>query len=305
MKPNQFTGFSSRLTKKYENATKAEKQAIEGIANSRKLEPIPNFRKAPCEDIHVNGQNNSQIVTGRDRPAGLLSGYGGRGDTRCGAIDIVAGRYMPPQGVEDEAGDKIYVDSNFEKDAARIYISQRTDIDKNFNISDGRVGNSVGRSGIGIKADSVRIVGREGIKLVTKTERKNSLDGDIYKIKGIDLIAGNKGSLLQPLVKGKSLIKFLLGVQEDLNSIVGMINALATRQIELDTALALHFHPTAAGPTLPSTELGLACIKNSTQIASLDIPSHLNQITTTTSKTMEFLNSDGPKYILSRYNNTN
>ena len=37
------------------------------------------------------------------------------------------------------------------------------------------MGNSIARSGIGIKADSVRIIGREGIKIVTGDREGNSL----------------------------------------------------------------------------------------------------------------------------------
>tara|TARA_R100000406_G_scaffold92032_2_gene80497 strand:+ start:162 stop:1094 length:933 start_codon:yes stop_codon:yes gene_type:complete len=303
--PNEFKGYSNRLKDNLSNATERERLQLEGIANSKKIEPIPNFRKAPCEDIHVNGQNNCQIVTGRDRPAGLLSGYGGRGDTQSASIDIVVGRHISSEGVEDESGDKIYVDPNFEKDAARIHISQRTDIDNNFNISDGKVGNSIARSGIALKADAVRVIGREGIKLVTKTERLNSLDGEILRVKGIDLIAGNKGDQLQPLVKGANLVKYLNQVQDDLVAIVGMINSLATKQLALDAILASHVHLTAAGPTLPSLELAVAATTDSVGITSQDFPSHTNQLVDLAATKIEYLNSDGPKYILSKYNTTN
>jgi len=310
--PNEFKGYSDRLKKDLENATERERLQLEGIANSKKIEPIPNFRKAPSEDIHVNGQNNCQIVTGRDRPAGLLSGYGGRGDTQSASIDIVVGRHIPPEGVEDESGDIIYVDPNFEKDAARIHISQRTDVDNNFNISDGKVGNSVGRSGIVLKADAIRIVGREGIKLVTKTERMNSLDGEILLTKGIDLIAGNKGGQLQPLVKGRNLVKFLNQIQDDLVAIVGMINSLATKQVALDAILAAHTHIVTPDPTsitgfgtLPSLTLAVGTTIDSVGISSLDFPSHQNQLIDIAATTTEYLSSDGPKYILSKYNTTN
>ena len=310
--PNEFKGYSTRLTDNLNNATERGRLQLEGIANGKKIEPIPNFRKAPCEDIHVNGQNNCQIVTGRDRPAGLLSGYGGRGDTQSASIDMVVGRHISSDGVEDESGDKIYVDPNFEKDAARIHISQRTDIDNNFNISDGKVGNSLGRSGIALKADGVRIIGREGIKLVTKTERLNSLDGEILRTKGIDLIAGNKGNQLQPLVKGRNLVKYLNQIQDDLVAIVGMINSLATKQVALDAVLAAHTHTVIPDPTsittlgtLPSLTLTVGATIDSVGITAMDFPSHTNQLVDIAATKAEYLNSDGPKYILSRYNTTN
>ena len=311
VKPNSLKGYSNRQRKGLEEATSQEKISIEGINNNRKAEPIPHYRKAPCEEVVVNGQNNCQIITGRDRPHSLQSGYGGRGDSRAGCMDIVVGRHIPSQGVEDDKGDKIYVDANFEKDAARIYISQRTDIDTNFNISDGGVGKSIARSGIAIKADAVRVIGREGIKLVTNTENQNSLGGRISTIGGIDLIAGNIGGL-QPMVKGKNLVNFLKLVQDDISALAGMVNSLAAKQIALDASISTHTHtivpdptsPTLVG-TLPSIALSIACLADSLQITAQDIPSHISATLNTMGSTLDYLESNGSKYILSKYNKTN
>lgn len=311
MKPNNLEGYSNRQIRGLEEATPQERISIEGINNDRKAEPIPYYRKAPCEEIAVSGQNNCQIVTGRDRPHSLQSGYGGRGDSRAGSMDIVVGRHIPTEGVEDDKGDRIYVDANFKSDAARIYISQRTDIDTNFNITDGGVGKSLARSGIAIKADAVRVIGREGIKLVTKTEKQNSLGGTISKIKGIDLIAGNKGGL-QPMVKGKNLVNFLKLMQDDVVALAGMVNSLATKQIALDSAISTHTHsvvpdstsPTTLG-TLPSLLLSIGCLQDSLQITFLDMPSHINAILNSTAASQDYLKTGGSKYILSKYNKTN
>ena len=310
-KPNSLEGYSSSQRRELEESTSEERLSIEGINNDRKAEPVPHYRKAPCEEIAVNGQNNCQIVTGRDRPHSLESGYGGRGDSRAGCMDIVVGRHIPPEGIEGEKGDKNYVNPNLEKDAARIYISQRTDIDTNFNITDGGVGKSIGRSGIAIKADAVRVIGREGIKLVTKTESRNSLNGKISKIKGIDLIAGNRGGL-QPMVKGRNLVDLLKLMQDDISALAGAINSLATKQIALDSAISTHTHsivpdptsPTTVG-TLPSLALSIACLVDSLQITALDMPSHTSAILNSMGATQDYLKSGGSKYILSKYNKTN
>ena len=83
----------------------------------------------------------------------------------------MAGKAKPPKGS--------LVGNSFEADAARIYISELTDIDKNFGVTEGKSGEMKDRSGIGIKADGVRIIGREGVKIVTGraggTGEKNSL----------------------------------------------------------------------------------------------------------------------------------
>lgn len=293
--------------------TKTEALKSEGIANDKKIEPVPYFLQAPCESLSICGENNQWIVVGRDRPSGLLSGYGGRGDTKCGSIDIVVGRKLPKQGIVDDAGDRIFVDPDFSEDAARIHISQRTDIDNNFKLQDGSVGNSIARSGIGIKADSVRIIGREGIKLVTRTDKTNSIDGEINRIKGIDLIAGNNDRDLQPMVKGNNLKNFLVKIQKDIAAITGMVNSLATKQITLDAALSTHVHPvlptvdpvTGLPSTAPSPALAVACAADAIQISCLDVPSHVGQQVNTAAESIDYLNPISPVYILSKFNNTN
>ena len=48
-----------------------------------------------------------------------------------------------------------------------------SDIDDNFELVDGSIGNSKNKSAIAMKADGIRIIAREGIKLVTKTDNAN------------------------------------------------------------------------------------------------------------------------------------
>ena len=53
-------------------------------------------------------QNNARIIIGRDRNADITSGYGGRGHTMCGAIDLVVGLqgWDPAEGGKfDEDGE--------------------------------------------------------------------------------------------------------------------------------------------------------------------------------------------------------
>jgi hypothetical protein len=311
-KPNDLSKFSKRMMDRIENSAKTERLNIEGICNDRKLEPVPSFRIAPCEQFVANGQNNAQIVVGRDRPSELCSGYGGRGDTGAGAIDIVVGRKIPDEGIEDEEGNINYVDNDFTRDAARIYISQKTDIDKNFNIVKGGVGNSIERSGVAIKADSVRIIGNEGIKLVTRVSKSNSLGGSVTAVKGIDLMAGNFKHGLQPLVKGKNLIELLKLMQEDISKLAGMINSLAIKQVAMDTALATHMHnviPDPTSPTLfgtmPSLTLAVQCAIDSVAVGVLDMPSHATQIMNSLTSESEYLTPGAGKYIASKYNKTN
>ena len=55
----------------------------------------------------------------------------------------------------------------------------------------------------------MRIIGREGIKLVTSSDTRNGASGLFIgdNIQGVDIIAGNDDSDLQPMVKGDDLAK--------------------------------------------------------------------------------------------------
>jgi len=237
---------------------KISEDVLAGLGNTRLKEEVPKYNDAPCEKV-IKGKNNTWIILGRDRDKGLASGYGGRGDTRAGAIDIVVGL----QGWAPN--NKELVDKNFGSmgndkmgDAARIYISQRADIDRYFDICDGSMGSSKARSAIGIKADSVRIMARRGIKLVTgqSPQQRTSLGGKLPAQFGIDLIAGNRDNVptanklpyLQPIPKGYNLIECL----EDAIDMVGTLNSLISdfiaRQMIVNCAIAGSPIAGSAGP---------------------------------------------------------
>ena len=63
------------------------KAAAKGIAGDKIAEAVPEFLSTPSENIMTN-ENNAWIILGRDRNASRMSGYGGKGDTQCGSIDI-------------------------------------------------------------------------------------------------------------------------------------------------------------------------------------------------------------------------
>ena len=58
------------------------------------LEPTAKYIRAAGEKVLQHG--NLSIVLGRDRPGARNSGYGGRGHTGAGTIDMVAGRQCSP-----------------------------------------------------------------------------------------------------------------------------------------------------------------------------------------------------------------
>jgi hypothetical protein len=303
--PNDLSKLGDSILKKIENSDPKERVFVEGLNGNKKVEPIPNYNKSDCEIIAAEGENNTQIVMGRDRPSSKFSGYGGRGDSHCGSIDIVAGRMGNEARSEDSQGNKVFVDPHFTKDAARIYISQKTDIDKNFNLAKGAVGMSETRSGIAIKADGVRIVAREGIKLVTQVDKLNSLGGKVLATKGIDLIAGNDDSDLQPLVKGQNLLELLRYMVDDIKKLTGMVNSLTTASLKMNAVLAAHTHIGATGPVAPSIELGIAVAADSVGKTIVDFQSQVSSTINSITGEMDYLKAGGNKFIISKYNNTN
>jgi len=309
---------------------KLSKDPLAGPANTRMKENIPKYNTAPCERVE-KGQNNTFIILGRDRNMGWASGYGGKGHTRAGAIDIVVGL----QGWDPVHGE--VVEKNFGSmgndkpgDAARIYISQRADIDQYFDICDGSMGPSKAMSAIGIKADSVRIMGRKGIKIVTgqAPQQKTSLKGELPAQFGIDLIAGNRDNVpavgksdvvimgkavtrsqpyLQPIPKGLNLRDCIETTIESISELNQLITDFIARQMIVNCALAGNPITGTAGP-IPvvaiSTAIPMVTDGTIKQIQNVFVELIKQQVNLVTVKE-NYLKPTGAIYINSRYNRTN
>ena len=280
--------------------------SCDGIACDKIVEPIPKYLAAPCEKV-VSGENNAWIVLGRDRPGSRLAGYGGRGDTAAGSIDLVVGRQGSHVRRVNEKNEALWVDPNFKKDAARIYLSQKTDVDKNFGIVLGKVGSPKPRSAIAMKADEIRLVARGGIKLVTRTDSTNSMGGAASSVSGIDLIAGNDDSNLQPMTLGNNTAEALSRLTEHVDKLAGIVDALLMSQFQFNTAIATHFHysPFFALPTTPSETLVPKGVKVTKEYLYKVKRSLVNFKINLASYKLNYLSPLGRKYINSRYNNTN
>lgn len=300
-KPNiNIKGISKTFEASIKNAPKEVKVNAAGIAGDALQEPVPNYISSTGDQV-IRGTNNTWLVLGRDRPASRVSGYGGKGDTQAGTIDIVVGRmsYQPKDGV--------YVDPNFETDSARVYISQKTDIDENFKLATGTIGNSVGLSGIGIKADSIRIIGRQGIKLVTAVDQVNSQGGKINSIQGIELIAGNNSDDIQPLPKGDNLSESLEKLCDNIESLSGILSTFLTSQMDFNSTAATHYHysPFYGIPVLPSDTLapkGIEVAMKQLNDCMLGLQKFKMKINIYKNN---YLRTHGEKYINSKYNKVN
>lgn len=279
-----------------------------GIAGGPLPEPIPFFNRTASDKI-IEGQNNTFIVLGRDRPASRISGYGGVGDTQAGTIDLVTGRLGPLV----QSG--VYADNDFLRDSARIYISQKTDIDANFRLAEGKVGSSVAKSGIALKADAVRVIAREGIKLVTGTDPQNSKGGTVDSVAGIDLIAGNDGQIakkagmpgLQPMLKGLNTEEALEKVLSLVSSLGGIVSAFLQAQMKYNSILGTHYHisPFFGSPTTPSITAAEGAITSQINLLNDCIGGLQKHKANIVSTKNTYLKPHGKKYISSRFNSVN
>jgi hypothetical protein len=163
-------------------------------------------------------------------------------------------------------------------DAARIYISQKADIDHYFGLVESTgipspPRGSAPRSAIAMKADGIRIIAREGIKLVTMGNHGtpgagtyNSNGKKINAVQGISLIAGNgkdqHGDIAddQPIVLGNQLCIALAELAENIASLAGVVAKQGELQQKINTALMNHTHgETALGAVTllsPSAQMG-------------------------------------------------
>jgi hypothetical protein len=133
-----------------------------GVANTFLKEPRPKYFFTPgATDKTISGRNNTHLIFGRNQPNSCWSGHGGKGHHKSGEISLIA-------GLAPHVKDGVFVNKNYTDDAAMLFISQKADVDTDFGLADGQVGNVKNRSAVSMKADCVRIVSRGGgIKLVT------------------------------------------------------------------------------------------------------------------------------------------
>jgi hypothetical protein len=329
-----------------------------GIGYDALEECVPDFAAREKDKI-IKGDNNTWIVLGRDRtPSGgndttsasALDGYGGRGVHGAGAIDIVVGRMapFPRAGYANAQDPSLVVDPIFNTksgvdglpplwsvetdtqplhpgvvmDAARIYISQTTDIDSAFKIGEGRSNLSPPpftspRSAIALKADEIRVIARQGVKIVSgplsDEERINSQGGDIGATYGIDLMAANgdtgvEGETQEPLVKGLKLIAAINDLAEDISDVAGIMSEFIKIQTAFNIQTAAHIHPEIVllgFPGVPAPNLMTAMPIFMSQFWLKIAPSLFNNKGNLALFNINYLNPAFEGYICSRYNSTN
>jgi hypothetical protein len=280
---SKLTRDPEKLTEQVKSATDSLDRTVNslGLSGDNIPELNPEFDQLPYETVH-RGKHDTTIVLGRDR-TGPITGYGIKASTSCAAIDIVVGR---------KSGDEKYnirtqkAPPDFIYDAARIYISQKTDIDKSFNIPTGKSGAPTAKSGIAIKADETRIIARESLKLVVGTDAVDSVGLSIQTFNGVELIAGklelanramtiednsedqieeiSKGGM-QPIPLGINTAYALDRIIDKIDKLSGVVSTMALNLSKFMISMAPHTHENLLNtyfgvPVLPSDESIEACV---------------------------------------------
>ena len=189
-------GSPGRDVKRSTSANTEDLENIESVVNSSGVggDDLPelniNLARYPFEEI-ISRKYPSTIILGRDRAGayGSERGYGLISNTECHSVDIVVGRKASDENFDITMNQEVAPD--FISDAARIYISNRSDIDQYYLLPTGKSGDSIRRSSVSAKADVVRLIGREGIKLVCGTDQKNSQRDTVVQFAGLELMAGD------------------------------------------------------------------------------------------------------------------
>tara|TARA_Y100000310_G_scaffold279693_1_gene298956 strand:+ start:3063 stop:3989 length:927 start_codon:yes stop_codon:yes gene_type:complete len=215
--------------------------------------------QTPAGAWKVDNQG-AYIVAATIPPMGLSSGISAFG-ALSPTIDLVVGRAAAANKGEGPKEGAV-VDNNFGTDAARIYISRLADIDRYFGLA-GRPNPPVVpyRSAIGIKADAVRVIGREGVKIVTGKMNggdfgpygeTNSLGGRIESpAPKIELIAGNNYDIVQGVALGEVTRDSLRELHEILQDLWGAVYNFITLQTAWDGVVGVSpfaHYPAGAAP---------------------------------------------------------
>jgi len=325
-KARDLSGLRQERRTKYESLTekqKAEKK-VSGVFGNKRIQAMVKREKTASESTEgvLRGpDNNAFIIIGNDRVCKPHTGYGGKGHTQCDAIDLVAGLGGHSPKEVDSSQKEITTNPNFFLDSARIYISQKTDVDKNFGIGefgraeknnqddkdDGETGKYGAKSAVVAKADNLRFIGRESIRLVTGTDSQNSQGGDVLAKSGIEIIAMNDTKTLQPMVLGDNLINLLNMILDQISAVAKIGHGAAKYQMKMNQSTQTHTHlsPFFALPTLPSQQTIAGGVKCDIEIASKTELSTLKQLTNVQGIKHNYLTESGDKFILSRLNKVN
>lgn len=312
-----FDFLENRFIKKcFDNNLENSVEYI-GLYNAPTHEIKTNYNKGLGETV-LNSNANAFIVLGRDRDAGKASGNGGKGFTGASSIDIIVG-HMGPRPIDSLFGEAVLSDKDFKNDAARIYISQMSDVDEYFEIPkiQAQFGSSTvdlehgaGLSTVGIKADTVRLIARENIKLVTShksmlTSTERGTNSGIDIMAGYNLIKVDATLDLQPMVKGNNLVMLLDEMVARIDDVQSMLATFMKTQREINNILSKHTHQSNKAGLPTSTIIGEDSSLENFKLLTEVLPSIIDGFIFNSSISAEYFTPFSKKYINSNWNRVN
>jgi hypothetical protein len=187
----------------------------------------------------------ARIVLTKDNYGHRGTGMGGHGFTMCEAIDIVAGSLSAEKRQHTGA---TRTRGNFITDGARIYLTERGDIQHYFAVGKRNESISVSskmKSGIGMKADHTLILGRERVTILAGLANAEGGDrtvGQNERVTPRIELGTTNGSGAQPAVLGTALAEYLQEIKDEMQQLRNSIQEQDQKLMEYKTALSLHMH---------------------------------------------------------------
>lgn len=296
-------GFQDETQKNFKQLNQSKDKDLygDGTNGSPALSSYVNINYSKDSSILKN--DNSYIVLGKDAPNGPGTGKSKLG-ARCDSVDIVCG---PLSAVSAAAkNSEIFANSSFNADAARIYLSEFTDLDENVGLPTTSNMPFENRSAFAAIADNAAIKGRLGVKIATSPHGDyNSKGGRISSGSGIELIANSNETDLQPLVKGSNLEKALNSIYDRLNELSDAVMDLAFENVKLMGALTAHTHVSPIGPVTPSLDLPTTTIPSILTVTAAGPINCLKTKLNILFDEVDYTFSLGGCYINSDFNRTN
>ena len=180
-------------------------------------EGAPKLRRRPTLDVVLENNNNATVCLGLDRPPknNRYEEFAPIDDAKIGTatVDIVVGRETR--------------DPNYNRDAARILISSKTNGDTNFGLSGGflteeqELENKDGNSFAVTKADSIRLIAREDVRIQSQDSGASvtlKTNGDIIIHTPEKVLVGSKGAD-EPIVLGVVFVDLMKGLLTEIMKI--------------------------------------------------------------------------------------
>lgn len=268
------------------------------------------YLSKPSEKV-IKGEANSAIVLGRDMPNGIGTGTASTGKDESASIELVVGRGEGVPGLKPPVNS--FVEQSSYYDAAKIFISQNSNPDKEFGYRGTYPPNSSYSSAFVAKADQVRLFSRGHVVISTRmdqssspTEKAGDPSYSNRDYSGVYLAANNSGGL-QPLVKGDNLVQFLGNLVDCVMHIQSVIQDFIEHQYQINDLVTYHTHLSnfTATPNPPPLvdkckidPIKDALISKCSQKLT-DVNSQLTGFRST------YLNANNRKYISSLHNKTN